>query len=623
MKKLVTVLFTAFGLLTGVFSLDLTLSFTPGVSIPLHDDSGVGFGGFAQADLDLFGFLNVGAEGHLSINPLKPINANNVFYGGSLNLGAYYYPLSRLYIGAGGSFGLWQVSTSADVDEPVASDFYRRGYGEIGFRVSPELTLTASGSYNTYMGLPETENYMNSVQAGIGVRYTMPIGKKGSSSFITTLNQGDAAFPVFMSAYRACPFGVVTIRNNEGAEVRNVKVYFRAGKYTASAYESASISKIKKYGSVEVPLYADFSKEILKFVEDGKISGEIVIEYEFLGKKKQAVQNAVISVNNRNAFSWTDSTALSCYISPDTPEILEFAKFVAGVARNNFYTGMNRNLQMAAAMTEAIRLTGIKYSDDKLTPYAQYHTGEELDSIQYPLQTLKMLSGDYDEMGILLASCLESVGVATGYVTLPDDFIVLVSAGIRPGTEGNSFGNTDGLIVDDSSVFFGISMASLHRGFTRARSDAAKKIAAALADEEYNFEYTNVHDAWQVYLPCAFNEANGSYDKPSNSSITSAFTAAVNDYINTDLTTVLARARKSADSNKIGVALMRMGRYADAKAEFNKSASTSALNNLATVYMIEKNYTSAASTYKRVLAKDPDNKIATKGLENANAKLGL
>ena len=30
--------------------------------------------------LDLFGFLNVGAEGHLSINPLKPINANNVFY---------------------------------------------------------------------------------------------------------------------------------------------------------------------------------------------------------------------------------------------------------------------------------------------------------------------------------------------------------------------------------------------------------------------------------------------------------------------------------------------------------------------------------------------------------------
>ena len=101
------------------------------------------------------------------------------------------------------------------------------------------------------------------------------------------------------------------------------------------------------------------------------------------------------------------------------------------------------------------------------------------------------------------------------------------------------------------------------------------------------------------------------------------FTAAVNDYINTDLTTVLARARKSADSNKIGVASMRMGRYADAKAEFNKSASTSALNNLATVYMIEKNYTSAASTYKRVLAKDPDNKIATKGLENANAKLGL
>ena len=68
---------------------------------------------------------------------------------------------------------------------------------------------------------------------------------------------------------------------------------------------------------------------------------------------------------------------------------------------------------------------------------------------------------------------------------------------------------------------------------------------------------------------------------------------------------------------------MRMGRYAEAKAEFSKMDTVKALNNLATVYMIEKSYNSAASTYKRVLAKDPENKIAQRGLENANAKLGL
>lgn len=622
MKKLITAILAACVMVSSIFALDLTIRLSPGAEIPLTDGYGVGVGGFAQADLDLFGFLTIGGEGHLSLTKFKDIETSNaIFYGGGLGIGAYYYPLSRLYLGVGGAAGLYQVTTSNISEEDgTTSDFYVRGYGELGFRVTPELTISATGGYNKYF-VHDDDPLMTNVNAGLGVRYTIPVGKKGSSSFIASLNQNDAAFPVFMSAYRACPFGTVTIRNNEGAEVRNVHVSFRAGKYTASTFESASISKIRKYGSVEIPLYADFSKDILKFVENGKISGEIVIDYEFLGKKRQSVQNAVLSVNNRNAFTWSDSTALSCFISPDTPEILEFSKFVAGVARNNFYTGMNRNFQMAAAMTEAIRLAGVKYSGDKQTPYTEMHLTEDADYIQYPLQTLKMLSGDYDELGILLASCLESVGVPTGYIALDDDFIVLVSAGVRPGAEANSFGNTEGLIVDDSNVFFGISMANFDKGFIKARAEASKKIAQFT--EDMDVEYTNVHDAWQIYLPCAFNEAIGTYEKPASSSITSAFTAAINDYINTDLTQVLARARKSNDSNKIGIALMRMGRYGEAKTEFNKSGSISALNNLATVYMIEKSYSSAASTYKRVLEKDPSNRIAKKGLENANAKLGL
>jgi len=621
MKKFIVSVFAAVSLLASVSALELTISLTPGVIFPITEGFGVGFSGYGQADLDLFGFLNVGAEGHVEMPSIPNLNANYIFYGGGVNVGAYYYPLSRLYLGAGGSFGLYQLTTNVNVKDNTRSDFYWRGYGEVGFRVNPALTVTANGGYTNFMYFPKSPVFYAGPTAGIGVRYTVPLGKKGSSSFLTSVDQGDAAFPLFMSAYRACPFANVTIRNNEGAEVKNVKVSFRAGKYTASTFESASMSRIKKYGSVDIPLYADFSKEILKFVENGKISGEIVIDYEFLGKKKQAVQNVVVSLYNRNAFSWSDSTALSCFVSPDTPEILEFAKYVAGVARNNFYTGMNRNFQMAAAMTEAIRLSGVKYSGDKQTPYTSVHLTEDLDYIQYPLQTLKMLSGDYDELGVLLASCLESVGVPTGYLPLEDDFIVLVSAGVRPGAEANSFGNVDGLIVDDSNVFFGISMANLEKGFIKARSEAAKKIAKAVEDTD--LEYTNVHDAWQIYLPCAFNDVNGSFDKPSSNSITNAFTAAVNDYINTDLTQVLARARKAGDPNKTGIALMRMGRYEDAKAEFNKSGTVSALNNLATVYMIQKSYQSAASTYKKVLAKDPENRIAKKGLENANAKLGL
>ena len=45
------------------------------------------------------------------------------------------------------------------------------------------------------------------------------------------------------------------------------------------------------------------------------------------------------------------------------------------------------------------------------------------------------------------------------------------------------------------------------------------------------------------------------------------------------------------------------------------------MNNVANILMIEKNYTAAAAQYKAILQKDPSNKTATKGLENANAKI--
>jgi hypothetical protein len=45
------------------------------------------------------------------------------------------------------------------------------------------------------------------------------------------------------------------------------------------------------------------------------------------------------------------------------------------------------------------------------------------------------------------------------------------------------------------------------------------------------------------------------------------------------------------------------------------------MNNTANILMIEKNYTAAAAQYRRVLEKDPSNKVAQKGLENANSKV--
>ncbi|MCR4823250.1 MAG: hypothetical protein K5873_10320 [Treponema sp.] len=620
MKKIFLTLFTFVLTIFNSFAIDIVFRLSPGFFIPSKTnlDLGQGLNATAQLDADLFGFLTLGAEGIFSYSTVQAISENAFFYGGGMGLGAYYFPLSRLYLGLGAAGGIYQVTTTSSQNEKSTSNFYWRAYGELGFRFTPEFTLGASAGYTNFFMKDSKESAAN---LSLTARFTLPLGKGGSSSVLVFLEQDTPAYPMFMKAYRKVPLATLYLRNNEGAEIKNVHVSFRAGKYTASSYESAELSRISNYKTVEIPLYADFSKEVLRFVESGKIAGEIIIDYEFLGKKKHAVQNATISLYNSNAFLWGDYDALSAFISPDTPEILEYAKYVAGIARNSFSTGLNRNLQTAAAMAEALRLTGITYSADTISPYTEYHLSEKIDDVLYPLQTLNMGGGDYDDIGVLFASCLESVGVDSGYIVLDDDFIVLVGTGIKPASAGNHFADKSSLILDENNSYFGLSMKDFEKGFSKSRKTAAAKIKELNGDSENSHEYTIVHAAWQVYEPCAYSENGAHYDKPSSTAITEKYKAAIKDYMSSDLEKVLASVKKSGDHNKIGLALVRMGRYAEAKDEFAKDGSIKALNNIANICMIEKNYSAAASYYKKVLAKDPENHSAKTGLENANEKL--
>ena len=431
--------------------------------------------------------------------------------------------------------------------------------------------------------------------------------------------------PLFMQLYKNDPVATVVVTNGESAEIKNVTISFTAGKYTSSALKSEAIPILKKMQSTSIPLTVDFSSELLNFAESGMVSGNLVIEYELLGKKKTAVQSVSLSVSNRNSYTWGDNESLAAYISPDTPEVLEYAKYIAGIARNDLYSGMNRNIQFAAVMFDALKESGIVYSGDKTTPYASYHLGTEEDYIQYPLQTMDFSSGDLDELGILYASCLESVGIGTAFIPMEDNFLVLVNTGLSPTAALNHFADANSVVITDETVYFAVSMADFASGFAKSRAQAAKLIASINSSEEALYDFIETEYAWNTYPPAIYTGSGESLAKPSQDRVKSLFKAAVDDYINTDLATVIKRARDSGDSNKLGLAYVRAGQYTNAKNEFSKAAakgSVSAMNNLGNVYILEKNYTAAEKQYKQVLSIEPGNKTAQKGLEQISSALG-
>ncbi|MBO4628904.1 MAG: hypothetical protein J5687_03020 [Treponema sp.] len=613
-----------------VFKIEPTVMF-PSVTQP---NMQVAPGVTVQADLDFINLLTAGVEGgYLFEQPKATDDGINTIFGG-LNLGVYYYPISRLYLGAGAGFGIHSIMTQVQkldseeaTEKKTLNGLYYRGFGEVGFRINPSLCINLAGGWSSYAaGTALGQGFISGPFAALSLRMNGHVGTNGKSSAIDVrINQDFDVFPVYSTVYGYEPFGTIYVKNDEGAELRDVHVSFRAGKYTNSAKLCGTVSKINRHTTVEFPLIADFSDEILGFTEDGKISGEIVIEYEFLGKKMSVTEPVIVSVCNRNAFVWGDSSALAAFISPDSQEIATFAKEVAGITRNNIYTGMNANLQYAIGIIEGLRLIGMGYSEDNTTPYATYHLDTEMDSIQYPLQTLQCLSGDYDDLGILVCSCLQTINVPTGYIPYDDDFIVLVKLNMGANQALNNFASTDGLVIDYDAdeVYLALSMKALDKGFTASYKAGADVVEKIFSNEDAYYDFIDTTDAWTSYKPVAFS-TNSSVTTPKQDALVKNIKSAIQDYIASDIEAVIKRAREAGDSNKLGVALVRAGRYSEAKREFQKAAdkgSISAMNNVANILMIEKNYTAAAAQYKAILQKDPSNKTAQKGLENANAKI--
>ncbi len=642
MKKFVLIL-CFMALFIPAVAFDLQFRINPGIFFPQntilveHDGKMVeeksynpGFLATVQVDTILFNYMTAGLEGGLNfLTPDGLTDSSLNFLFGGLGIGATYHPLSRLYLGAGAAFGLYQTALQEQGNVQRIVDFYWRASAETGFRFSPEFTASITGGYLSFLASKGDAGADKSFAGGpfvsLSAKINLTVGKQNFGSFVDIyIEQEEPVYPLYLTKYRSEPIGMLTLVNNEAAEIRNVKVYFNAGKYSASSYECGSASIIRRGGTVDIPLYADFSNELLRYTENGKITGDAIIEYTFLSKPMRIVKNVVIDVNNRNAFTWTNPESLAAFVSPDTNQVLEFAKYVAGIARNDFTQGMSENFQLAAALLESLKLSGITYSNDKVTPYSEYVGTDSLDSIQFPVQTMECISGDYDDLGLLLASCLESINVETALVPLPDDFIVMALLEIRDANITSNFASKQNVYSDGEKVYLPLSMANFEQGFTKSRKAGAEKIAELLKNEDGAAKIIRVHDSWAKYPSVAYSGSDMVFDKPSEKAVQKAFGKVKSEYVASDLESVINNIRKTGNSNKLGTVYVRAGKLQLAKAEFNKGiarGNVSAMNNLANVYMIEQVYNEAAKYYKMALNKDPKNQNAQRGYKTALDKI--
>ena len=639
MKKVLTTVLATI-LFAGAFTYEFTIKATPSVILPFLSGGAqkydvAGGGGFIDTGINLFDIVNVGPEFGFFIIPKNnskelesDVDPNVSLVPLGIQIGAFYYPFSRLELAAGVAGGAYGIFTNS---RSHYAPWYR-AYADVNFRINTKLSAGLDVSWfncqnNSWFGDPGVAG----LTAGLVVNFK--INTEKSSGLVEASAECDEnVFPLIYTIYKTNPIGTITIHNSESAEIRNVHVKFRAEGYTASEMECGSVRMIRKNRSEEIPFYADFNDKILRFSESGKISGEIVTEYELLGDKRVSVTPVTISVYNRNSMRWVDSSILSSYVSTNSQEILELSKYFVGVARNHFRTGLNKNMQFSMYVYEGIRSLGVVCEEKSDTPYNSTHLDmTQLDYVQYPYQTLAYRSGDKDDIGVLFMSMLESVGIGAAYLPLEDDFIVAVELGEYEPALLNLFNNTDNLLVVNDVVWLPLSMSAIGKDFADSWKRGVQKVNEVL-ESDSDVDFIVLSDAWQTYPPSGFSSGEANNKVPSEKDLVKAGENDIAKYITQEFGPQIAAVQTQIKSeggsvtlyNRLGMLYVRAGLYDNAVSVYEISAklgSVPAMNNLGNILSLQKKYQKAKEWYEKVLAVDPQNETARKNLERIITEL--
>lgn len=624
-------------------AITLGVSVTPVLTTPVSDSfyGSIGGGALIGITTELNSFIESGIDAGINAFPTtaSSLSLPTAYYAG-LSVESFFYPLSQLRISAGGAGGVYSLhyeltgsnaSDNPEENKKSYQDLYWRLYAEAGYRFSPSLSLNLHAGYIYMHNIAAEKPSFQGITAGISLNMAFSSGQDEGDIEITP-EKMEPVFPVLRGLYKENPIGTITLTNKESAEIRDVTIHFKAANYTSTALECIKVPFLNRGESVPFFLYADFSKTIQNFTEKGKIPGEIIISYNLLGESRSVSRPVTINVNSRNTLRWTDKYQIASFVSPNAPEVLDYSKYMVGVARNNLRTGLNKKMQFAMYLFEGLKVGGINLSNDDITPYTEFHQDNSLtDYIQYPFQTLAYHSGDMDDLGLLFAAVLESVGIKAALIPLKNDFIVAYGLDMTPRKARDHFEGLDKLLTIDNQIWMPLSISVLREGFINSWFHGINNISAALAEGE-DIEVIMLNQAWTVYPPTGIRGTEAQFQKPSEELVVRSVETDLMRYINSEFGPKIRQLRERLESrggnertyNRLGLLYVRAGLFDQARAEYAKSAEMGSLTakiNLGNIALVLKDYKTAERWYQEVLRESPTDQAANSGLDRVRAEL--
>lgn len=625
----------------------LSFTVTPNFSIPLGADTALyRFGGGANLSgeyrLPFLPLLFLGGNLGYSFVPLQAVTSLSLLEAG-LEAGILIDFLPSLSLRAFGSGG-YSYGLLNDAGGNGGTPFVAAGTG-VSWAFVPSLSLGVGASYRYFFDL------YNDIAITLGLSYNLPVAGAQAAQpakqqiqppvkpapleskglVIKELSLGEI-FPILHAYYDTNPVGTIVLQNTESTSVTEVKVSFSVKQYMDAPKESLTVAELKPGEEKSLPLFALFKNTVFEIKQSTKVPAEILLSYSLKGKPVTVSKVETLRILDRNALSWDDTCKAAAFVMPKEPAVLLLSNQINSFVSDAMNKAIDKSLQTAMAIHDALHLFGIKYVSPPLTSYANRSQNKlAVDSVKFPLETIEYRSGDCSDLSVLYCSLLESVQIETAFVTIPGHIFMAFALGSSEEEVRKTFTHTDEFIFREGKVWVPVEVTERDGPFLAAWYGGAKEWRENLLKKQADFY--PVRSAWIKYEPVNFPGIGSQPPLPDQAKVLKDFQDDLLALISREISdreanflAAVERSHGSAQSlNALGVLYARYDLESKAEAQFQAALKNgedlAALLNLGNLRFLRHNMDGALEFYERAAGQAPHNPSVLLALARANHEL--
>jgi tetratricopeptide (TPR) repeat protein len=366
------------------------------------------------------------------------------------------------------------------------------------------------------------------------------------------------------------------------------------------------IPDLKANSQQKISLNASFNNKILDIDEDTGVQAEIALNYIRDGQNDAITVTQPMTIYGKNAIVWGESDMVGSFVTPKDNVLSDFVRTAINENKPKAKI-INNSLLTAMTLFDVFGAHGIRYEADPNTPYSKL-SDTSVDYVQFGRETLKVKSGDCDDLSVLMSASLENLGIETAILDVPGHLFMMFNTGLSVAQRSQISLDDDLLVLRDGKVWVPVEATMIGQSFAEAWAEGARKYHKYEASHQ--LKVTTLAQAWQQYKPVTLKPAAYALTVPPSSSVAPMVTREKNILLEKTLDRMVSpyRAMASVDPSnikarmQIAIIYARYGLYEKAehvldeiqKIEPNNSAVH---NNRGNIYFSKGDYERALENY--------------------------